>query len=298
MDKLTALRVFRRVVELNGFVRAADDMSLSKAAVSKNVRELETALGTALLTRTTRSLSLTDAGARYFQQCCRILDSLEEADLEASATGSGMRGRLRITAPMSLGLESLTRRLFRFQDRYPGLALDLVLSDQSLDLVDGGYDLALRGSGGLRDSSLKARRLCQLDRVLCAAPSYLETTPAITHPQDLKAQDCLIFSYAASPAIWQFERGGAREDVDVTGRLAINNSIALRAAVLAGRGVVLIPRFLVRSELAEGTLTALLPDWSAATQAVYAVYPDHRESSPKVRALIDFLVQDFAERPL
>jgi DNA-binding transcriptional LysR family regulator len=298
MDKFTALRVFRRVVELNGFVRAADDMNLSKAAVSKNVRELETALGTALLTRTTRSLSLTDAGARYFQQCCRILDSLEEADLEASATGSGMRGRLRITAPMSLGLESLTQRLIRFQDRFPGLALDLVLSDQSLDLVDGGYDLALRGSGGLRDSSLKARRLSQLDRVLCAAPSYLETTPAITHPQDLKAQDCLIFSYAARPAIWQFERGGAREDVDVAGRLAINNSIALRTAVLAGRGVVLIPRFLVRSELAEGRLTALLPDWSAASQAVYAVYPDHRESSPKVRALIDFLVQDFAERPL
>lgn len=298
MDKLKALRIFRRVVELNGFARAADDLNVSSAAVSKNVRELETALGVALLTRTTRSLSLTDAGARYFQQCCQILDHLEEADLEAGATGGGMRGRLRVTAPMSLGLEDLTSRLIRFQDLFPGLALDLVLSDQSLDLVDGGFDLALRGSGGLRDSSLKARKLCQLERVLCAAPSYLEGKPAITHPQDLKAHDCLIFSYATSPAAWQFERGGTKESVDISGRLAINNSIALRTAVLAGCGIVLIPSFLVSAELAAGRLTELLPDWSAETQAIYAVYPDHREGSPKVRALIDFLVEDFGARPL
>lgn len=294
MDRMTGLRTFRRVVELNGFSAAARDLGYSNAAVSKIIKELEADLGVQLLIRTTRSLSLTDTGQAYFDRITFLLDELAYADEAAREHSTTLKGRLKLSAPMSLGLTVLSDLVAEFTLTYPDLRIDLEMSDGKVDIVAGGFDLAIRG-GTLDDSTLRARRLMKLERIVCAAPSYLEQADTIGKPCDLKPHDCLVYTMSSSPHLWRLQRENKSEDVPVSGRFSANSSMAIRDAALRGVGPALLPTIYVEQDLKAGRLVNVLPGWSGAPQALFAVYPAHRESSRKLRVFIDYLVDQLRQ---
>lgn len=297
MNKITALNVFRRVVEMGTFRAAADDLHLSQAAVSKNINELEAYLGIALINRTTRRLSVTEAGMTYYRQICTVLDGLEAADQSIMATSFTPRGRLRIGMPMSYGLIRLNPLVCEFQRRYPAIGIEVILSDAYMDLVDQGLDVVIRGAGTLEDSTLRAKPLCQVQRVLCAAPDYLKEVGQPAHPEDLKEHNCLRYSLSSSPNKWCFSRDAESLAVEQPpASFCANNGIALKQAAVQGLGVILVPDEFVSNELADGTLVRLLPDWQPDPHALFAVYPFHKEQSPNVRLFIEFLVKAFQLR--
>ncbi|OLF78290.1 hypothetical protein AWH62_15760 [Maricaulis sp. W15] len=298
MDRFLLLNTFRRVVELDGFAAAARDLGLSNASVSKHVAQLESHLGVALLVRTTRRLSLTDAGRDYYRNAVHILDTLTEADDQAGLAGVAPRGRIRMTAPMSLGLADLTDRLVDFREQYPEITLDVLLDDRQVDLVEHGLDLAIRGAGPLADSSLRGRRLTPMDRWLVASPRYLESRGTPTSPDQLTDHACLAYSHAAVPDVWRFSRDGAEVEVGFNGPMRISNSIAIVTALVRGQGIALVPAFLAERELAAGQLVRVLDRWESEPRSLHVLYPGHREHSARVRALIDFLVATYRERPL
>ena len=289
MDRIAALRVFRRVIELNGFAAAARDLDLSNAAVSKIIKDLEADLGTPLILRTTRSLRLTDTGHDYFNQITRILDELGEAEDAVRSSGGEPRGVLRVSAPLSLGLVQLSPILARFAARYPQLELDVEFGDQPVDLIEGRFDLAIRG-GLLQDSSLKARKLMDIERVLCASPDYLARCGTPESHEELSGHRCLIYSLSPTPRSWVLEKDGESVRIAVDGGFRANNSLAVREAAIEGLGVALLPKIYAADALASGRLVRVLPDWGGELHALYGVYPQHREASLKVRALLDFLV--------
>jgi DNA-binding transcriptional LysR family regulator len=294
VDHLTALRVFRQVVELNGFAAAARKLAMSPAAVSKNIGELEAHLGTRLLHRTTRRLSLTEAGAQYYGQIARILDDLATADCAMNPRRSEPAGTLRVSAPMSLTLTRLSASIPTFLDRYPALSLDLHLDDRRIDLVKEGFDVALRGSDRLEDSSLVARKLTSLRHVVCAAPAYFERRGLPASPDALRDHDFVQFSLSGHANEWTFHRDGVEIAVPVVGRYKVTSSLAVRDALRAGFGLSLIPLAYVQDDIERGTLATALDDWSTVQTHLYAVYPSRRHLDPKVRAFVDFLVASLA----
>lgn len=297
MNKITALNVFRRVVEMGTFKAAADDLHLSQAAVSKNINELEAFLGIALINRTTRRLSVTESGMAYYGQICSVLDSLDAADQSIMAASFTPRGRLRVGVPMSYGLIRLNPLICEFQRRYPAISIEVILSDTYMDLVDQGLDVVIRGAAALDDSTLRAKPLCEVRRVLCAAPDYLEEAGQPARPEDLKTHNCLLYSLSSSPRKWFFTREAESVAVELKpASFCANNGIALKQAAVQGLGVILVPKEFVSSELADGTLVKLLPDWQPDPHALFAVYPFHKEQSPKVRLFIEFLVKAFQLR--
>lgn len=297
MNKITALNVFRRVVEMGTFKAAADDLHLSQAAVSKNINELEAFLGIALINRTTRRLSVTEAGMAYYGQICAVLDSLDAADQSIMAASFTPRGRLRVGVPMSYGLIRLNPLICEFQRRYPAISIEVILSDAYMDLVDQGLDVVIRGAAALDDSTLRAKPLCEVRRVLCAAPDYLEEAGQPARPEDLKTHNCLLYSLSSSPRKWFFTREAESVAVELKpASFCANNGIALKQAAVQGLGVILVPKEFVSSELADGTLVKLLPDWQPDPHALFAVYPFHKEQSPKVRLFIEFIVKAFQLR--
>lgn len=298
MDRFLVLKTFRRVVELDGFAAAARDLGLSNASVSKHVAQLEARLGVALLVRTTRRLSLTDAGRDYYRNAVHILEALAEADDQAGLAGVAPRGRIRMTAPMSLGLADLTDRLVDFRERHPDITLDVLLDDRQVDLVEHGLDLAIRGAGPMADSSLHGRRLTPMDRWLLASPGYLEAHGTPASPDQLTAHACLAYSHAATPDVWRFNRAGRAVEVGFSGPMRISNSIAIVRALARGQGIGLVPAFLAEQEMTQGKLVRVLADWESEPRALHVLYPGHREHSARVRALIDFLVESYRNRPL
>lgn len=294
MDKLAALRAFTRVVELERFSAAARDLGVSNAWMSKTIQALEAELGTPLLVRTTRQLHLTDTGRDYYARALAILEAVDEADALASQRGAGLRGTLRISAPMSLGLTDLNARLLRFARAQPSLTIDLRLDDGYVDLVEGGFDLALRGGEDLPDSTLRVRTLAELPRVLCASPAFLGGIAAPGHPRELEALPLLHYTLSRGRRGWVFARDGAEVEVDVRGPYRVNSSIALREAAVAGHGIALLPLFVVREALEAGTLVRVLPEWEVAAARLFAVVPAHRERAGKVRAVVEFLAREYA----
>lgn len=288
MEKLTALTVFRVVCELGSFSGAARKLRLSNAAVSKNVRELEDELGARLIERTTRRLRMTETGEAYLRRASAILDELAALDSETKDRVVAPRGALRVAAPMSLGITQLAAVVGAFSVEYPELRVDLEMNDRYVDLVAEGFDVALRG-GTLTDSSFLARKLSTLERVLCASPDYLQRHGSPRRPQDLGQHRCLVYTLSNSPERWSLTRKGRRVRVDVRGPLSANSSLALRGAACAGAGIVLLPKVTVLDELARGKLEPVLVGWSAAPQALYAVYPRHHQVSQRVRLFVDFI---------
>ncbi|MCT7377812.1 LysR family transcriptional regulator [Chelativorans salis] len=295
MDRLTALKVFRHVVELGSFAEAARQLRLSPAAISKNVGELEANLAVRLLNRTTRRMSLTEAGSLYYDQVARILDELEEADSSLGPLQESPSGLLRVSAPVTLTLVCLSKALPGFLDRYLNLTLDLRLDDRRVNIVEEGFDIAIRASSSLEDSSLIARRLTTIPHVVCGAPSYLERSGTPARPEDLTHHSCIQFTLSGHANEWTFEKAGRQIRVPITGRYKVTSSLAVRDALRAGFGLSLIPWSYVREDVEQGRLRTVLDEWSAVALSVYAVYPSRRHVVPKVRAFLDFLVEELGE---
>lgn len=290
MDKLVALKVFRRVVELESFSRAADDLRLSNAAVSKNVQELEKELRTQLLHRTTRRLSLTETGRVYFQRVCYILDALENIEDTVSDLSTKPHGLLRVTAPMSLGLTHVAKNIYQFQAVYPDIRIELILNDRYVDLIEEGFDVGIRGSGRVNDVGLVThRQICNVQRVVCASPEYLRQRGEPQSPEELKHHHCVIYSLARSPHEWSFRRGNETVMVSVDGSVKVNNSLAASQAAVAGLGLLFLPTFAVLDALERGMLQVILKEWSAEPLTLYTIYPKHRQHSGKLQVFVDFI---------
>jgi DNA-binding transcriptional LysR family regulator len=294
---LNGLVVFARVVEEKGFSSAARRLGLSKSAVSKQISQLEDRVGARLLNRTTRRLSLTDVGAAFYERCARILAEAEEAELAVSHLQTVPRGTLRISGPTSFGGRYLAAALADFLGLYPELRVDLILNDRVVDLVDEGFDVAVR-IGRLADSSLIAKRLCPMPRLIVASPAYVAKHGRPDRPEDLVHHNCLLYSYQATGEVWHVQdRQGVSTSVHVTGNFRANNGEVLLEGARAGVGVALLPAFLAGPDVCTGRLVEVLaPDVDTA-QAVSAVYPHNRHLSAKVRVFVDFLAERFSGAP-
>jgi DNA-binding transcriptional LysR family regulator len=299
MDKLAAMHAFRRVIELGSFRAAARDLGRSNAAVSKQVSDLEAELGATLVARTTRRLALTEVGKAYYERCARLLDDLTETETAVASLQAAPRGLLRVNAPMSFGLLHLAQAMPAYIQRCPDVRVDLVMNDRAVDLLEEGFDIAVRVRTSLPDSSLIARQLAPVRRVLCAAPDYLGQYGNPQQPEDLVRHRCLIYSLSTSPTEWTFalERTSEPLTVRVQPYFTANSSIALREVLLAGSGIALVPTFVVGPDLREGRLKTVLPGFDIAPQTMYALYPPARHLSPKVRSFVNFLVERYGDEP-
>jgi DNA-binding transcriptional LysR family regulator len=294
MDKLIALNVFRRVIELESFSRAANALNLSNAAVSKNIQELEKELGTQLIHRTTRRLSLTETGQLYFHRVCSILDELERVEETVADLSVKPHGLLRVTAPMSLGLTHVATAIYQFQSIYPDIQIELILNDRYVDLIEEGFDVGIRGGGLVNDNSLVTHRIGNIQRVVCASPAYLKQYGEPKSPEDLKQHRCVVYTLARSPHEWSFWRGHETVSVHVDGSLKVNNSLAASQAAVAGLGLIFLPMFTVLDELERGMLKTVLQEWSTEPLTLYAIYPKHRQHSRKLQVFIDFISEALA----
>lgn len=289
-ETIGAIPAFVAVVEAESFTKAAGRLGLTKSAVSRRIADLEEDLGVQLLHRTTRRLSLTEAGARYFEHARRALTEADAAEDAAAELQQVPRGRLRINTPMSFGRLHVSPAIPIFLQRYPDVQVDVTMEDRVVDLVEGGYDLAIR-IGNLPDSSLVGRRLAVSHSVVCAARAYLDAHGEPMTPDALRDHDCLLYAYYSEANEWAFERAGRVERVRVSGSYRVNNSEALRDAVIQGAGVARIPTFIVGPDIAEGRLVQLLCDYRMPSQDIYAVWPERRHMPTKVRVFIDFLTE-------
>lgn len=290
MDLFAATRVFVQVVDSGSFARAATALDLSNAVVTRQVAALEKHLGARLLNRTTRRMSLTDAGEEFYGRSRSILEQLAEAEAVASQGTRSPVGLLRLSAPLSYGISHLAPVLARFRQRHPQLRLDVDLSDRLVDLAHEGIDVALRIATRL-DLGIVSRRIATLDAVVCASPDYLRTRGLPRKPADLARHDTLGFSYLWVGDEWPFTGpDGRREQIQVHPNVHSSNGELLRELAIAGGGVILQPRFLVEDALRRGTLVPILESYRTLELNLYAVYLSHRFLPSKVRVFIDFLV--------
>jgi DNA-binding transcriptional LysR family regulator len=290
MDVLRAMHVFRGVATAGSFAAAARKLEMTTAWASKQVSQLEAHLGTQLLNRNTRRLSVTDAGRLYLEQCERILAEVEDAEQSIGDLQSSPRGRLRVSAPMSFGLQRLAPLFARFNEQWPDIELDVEFDDNVVDLVESGFDLAIRIGHRLENSSLVARKLAGGRRILCASRAYLASRGIPRHPRDLEQQACLRYALHATRGIWTFvDPDGALVSVRVRGPLQANNSLAIREALLGGMGIGLVPDFVVSEDVCAGRLLPLLEGFEPSGYGLFAVCPPSRYAARKTRAFVDFL---------
>lgn len=291
-----AWAIFAKVAELGSFSRAAAELGLSQATVSKAVGRLEARMRATLFERTSRRLSLTQAGRLALDRATRLLEEGEAVEAEISEQSTALRGPIRLTAPMSFGIAHLAPLVPEFMRAHPDIELDIQLDDSILDLIADRYDVALRIST-LADSSLHARRLCPVRMLLVGAPAYLERHGRPKHPRELRSHRALVYSYLRDSS-WRF-RNKRRSEVVKTlpTPLRANNGEVLTPALLAGLGLALQPEFLVWKELRAGKLEAVMPDWQADSIGLYIVTPPSRRRPARVQALIDFLAERLAGEP-
>ena len=292
MDTFAAMRVFVAVVERSGFSAAASALDLSTASVTRQVAALEKRLGTRLLNRTTRRVGLTSAGAAYYQRAVQLLAELDDIEAAVGAQALVPSGLLRINAPVSFGIARLGPLLAGYRVRYPQVKLDLSLSDRLVDMVEEGFDVAIRITRQPAPN-LIARKLADARLLLCAAPDYLARAGTPAAPADLARHACLAYSYWSGGDEWTLQGPAGEATVRIDGGLRANNGDVLREAALAGMGIVLQPDFVVGADLAAGRLRRVLDDWMAPV-GIHAVYASRSHLAPKVRSFIDFLVEAFA----
>jgi DNA-binding transcriptional LysR family regulator len=297
MDRILSMAVFKRVVDAGSFAGAARHLGMSPEMAGNHVKALEAHLGVRLLNRTTRRMHVTEAGAAYHARCAQILSEIEEAEAEAGAQQVAPSGLLRIAGPMTFGELHLGSVISAYMDRYPAVKVDIFLSDRHVDVIDEGFDLAIR-IGEPPDSSLIARRLASASLVLCASPDYLDRNGSPQKPPDLGQHACLVYADLRSPRTWRFsDRKGHTETVQVTGRFSTNNPQLLLSLAVAGHGITLWPSYAVGPEIQAGRLVPLLAEWHTRELTIWVLYPHRPLLSPKVRTFIDFLAQRFSGEP-
>lgn len=293
MDRFLEMQTFATVVDVGSFVGAAEALGHSKAAVSRRVAELESRLGSRLLHRTTRRLSLTPEGEVFLSRCRELLSGLEEAEAEIASRSGHAAGLLRVNAPVTFGVRLLASLWAEFRDQHPRVRLDITLSDRLVDLVEEGYDLAIR-VGKLQSSSLIARKLAETRLIVCASPQYLEAYGEPSTPEEIADHAVIGYSYWSAGDEWRLEGPDGALTVRTNPIIHSNNGDTCRGAAVAGQGIVLQPDFVVGDDIAAGRLVELLPEYRAGELGVYAVYPSRRHMPPKIRALIEFLVKRLA----
>jgi DNA-binding transcriptional LysR family regulator len=291
-DRLTSMSVFVRAVELGGFAAAAKEANISATMAAKHVRALELRLGSRLLNRTTRRQSLTEPGRLYYERCKAVLAEVDALESSVDTLRNAPRGTLRIASPVSFGARRLAPALGEFTRRYPEVHVDLALNDHVLDLVEGRFEAAIR-IGSLKDSQLIARPLHPYRSLVCAAPEYLRRRGRPKSPQDLAAHDCLVFTHAGPKGRWRFLREGHEEIVMFTPHIRVDNGEALRQAALAGAGIIVQPQVLLGDDVREGRLVQLLPQWSLPERPMQVVYLRDRQTTPKLKCFIDFILEKF-----
>jgi DNA-binding transcriptional LysR family regulator len=296
MDTLEGMRTFAAVVDEGSFSRAAERLDRSPQLVSKYVAQLEARLGVRLLNRSTRKLSITEAGQAYLDRCRQIVAEVDDLEDAVSNMSEAVRGVLRINAPMTFGMHHLTPAIAVFQNAHPDLQVDLALDDRVVDIVSEGFDLAIR-IANLGESSLVARRLAPIRLSVCASPAYLERRGHPTEPAELVDHDCLGYTYSSARDNWRFESDDGVVEVQISGRFRANNGDALRTAALAGHGLILQPTFIVGDDLRAGRLIRVMADYEVAPFSVYAVYAHRQFLSNKVRTFVDYLGSHFGAEP-
>jgi DNA-binding transcriptional LysR family regulator len=296
MDRFVAMEAFARVVERGGFTAAAQEMRMSRAMVSRHVQELEQHLGARLLHRTTRRVSLTEAGQVFYERSTQLLAELAAVEGEVGELHSRPRGTLRVNGPVVFGVLHLASAVSDYMAAFPEVTIELTLNDRTVDLVEEGYDMAVR-IGRLEDSSLMARRLAPCRIVVVAAPAYLARMGEPGIPGDLVRHDCIRYMYGEGGEVWHFIGPDGPGAVRVSGQLRTNNGDAMRVAAVKGRAIAALPSFIVSAELASGALVPILREYRVEEMAVHAVYPPGRNPSAKLRSFIDFLVPRFGETP-
>jgi DNA-binding transcriptional LysR family regulator len=293
MDRFSSIVAFVRVAEHGGFTAAGRHLNLSTATISGQVQALEDALGVRLFNRTTRKVSLTDVGRAYYERCAQILHELDEADELANALQQGPRGKLRIHCQTAM-VRFIAPVVTAYLRDHPAVLVDLSIGEQMIDLLEEGFDLAIRATMP-PDSSFVVRRLASWHLVLCCSPAYLRNHDPLRQPADLANHNCIRYAFAAFGDHWPFiDPAGQLVDVRVSGNLVTSSTDVLYEAALAGEGVLLTPPFMIHKELEAGTLVPLLPDYRTAGFSIVAIYPHRRHLAAKVRLFIDALVELFA----
>ncbi len=292
MDRFAEMSAFVRVVRSGSITAAAEQQSIAKSAVSKRLADLEKRLGVQLLTRTTRRLTLTSAGSEFLERAEAILADVEEAESEALSARGRLSGRVRVAAPLTFGLMHLSPAIRSFSLANPEVKLDLDLSDRQVDLIEDGFDLAIR-IAELTDSNLAARPITRSRHALAASPSYFEGQPIPQTPEELGSYQCLEYTNIADPSWRYVAPDGKQGSVRLSHHLRANNGEFLRDAAIAGLGIVLQPTFIIYKALESGQLIHLLPDYYWRETTAYAVYPQTRYLPARVRAFIDYLVDYF-----
>ncbi|WP_169569258.1 LysR family transcriptional regulator [Sneathiella limimaris] len=296
MGQLEDMALFAKIVESGSITGAADHLGLAKSAVSKRLSDLEESLGVQLLNRTTRKSSLTEAGQRFYTQSQKILADTDEMLNEIGQEGTSLTGNLRIAAPLSFGIKHLSPVVSRFAANHPGLTVDLDFADRQVNLVEEGFDVAIR-IAELESSSLIAKRFTTIRHILCASPTYLEKHPAPKHPKDLDQHRILRYKSPSGLAHQLKDANG--QSFDLTGKTALisNNGDFLRQAAKDGLGIYFCPSFICYEELKSGQLMRLLPEFSATELGAYILYPRTRYLSSRVRTFIDHVTNSFSQHP-
>lgn len=296
MGQLEDMQVFIRVVEAGGIGRAAEQLDIAKSAVSRRLSELEKRLGTRLVNRTTRTSSLTDAGRSYYQQALNVVDQVAEINSEVQDSECALSGTIRLAVPLSFGLLHLGPAIDLFMKQHPQLRIHMDFADRQVDIVDEGFDLALRVAE-LRDSSNQARRIFSSRHVLAASPAYLERLGVPRTPEDLEQHQFLKYAGSTSGQWSITDANGKHHKLDLTATIVANNGDFLLQMACAGHGLVILPTFIAWKALAAGDLVKVLPDCALPTLDAWFVYPRNRYLPRRVRLLINFVVERFGERP-
>jgi DNA-binding transcriptional LysR family regulator len=296
MGQLEDMQVFVRIVEAGSITQAAGQLNLAKSAVSKRLGDLENRLGSKLINRTTRTSSLTDAGNQYYQRVKLLMGEVDSLNGDMASKTQVLAGSLRLAVPLSFGISHLTPAIDLFMRQHPELNIDIDFSDRKVDIIEGGYDLALR-IGSLPDSSLQARKITPIKHTICASPSYLENHGTPTTPQELTTHKVLKYGNWPLAGMPLLDLTGQQHLVNVDAYLTANNGDAMKQIALSGHGIVMLPTFIVWDALAKGDLVPILENYSLPTMHAYAIYPSTRYLPRKVRSLIDFLIERFGDNP-
>ena len=291
---LNAALILVRIVDKGSFTAAAQELGMTKAMVSRRIAELEQRLGVRLLYRSTRQLTLTEEGEKYYRHCSKAVEALTEAELMLSASQQEVTGTLKMAVPIETGQLVVGRLVAMFLQAYPGLQVELELTNRVVDPISEGLDAVVR-IGDMSDSNLAARRLWSTGKLLCASPAYLACSPAIKRPEDLANHERVTVSNGFLASHWCFELDGKEVLVDPPSRFRVNNITCAREAAKAGLGLASIPAMLCQEELASGELVAVLPEWQQPKVSIYLLFPERQLMPRKLRAFIDFMVENGAE---